>query len=154
MSSFFENLLFFSLSQNIVYFLPCFNFKIQESIYLGINWHLNLNKQFMKRAKLSKVEKTHELFQHNPCKQIRTALAAAQNVQTYLTETNENNFKAKSNKHIPDLMAHWVRGQLSVTLEQPVWVATTWDPTCLLHLLGPVCSLLIKATFISAKAGM
>lgn len=28
----------------------------------------------MMRLKLSKVEKTHELFQHNPCKQIRTYL--------------------------------------------------------------------------------
>lgn len=60
----------------------------------------------MMRVKLSKVEKTHELFQHNPCKQIRTVLATDQNFQAYLTETNENNFKTKSSKHIPDLMDH------------------------------------------------
>lgn len=58
----------------------------------------------MMRLKLSKVEKTHELFQHNPCKQIRTILATVQNFQRYFTGTNENNFKTKSSKCIPGLL--------------------------------------------------
>lgn len=60
---------------NILYLLLCFSLEAQEFLHLRTNWHLDLNKLFMMRTKTSKVEKTHELFKHNPCVQIRIVLA-------------------------------------------------------------------------------